>query len=240
MLRVATWNVQLGLRLDLVLAGLASLPHLDLIALQELSSHGGRDDAEAIARRLGPGYRCAQFTAQHLRGVPQANGLVWDSQRLQVADARVLDLPTPAGRLLRRLPDSRRNTVLAEARVGRLQLRVYVVHLDVLGVAHKRAQLSRVLADAAARPAADLVLIVGDLNTYGLAGRPRWHRLRRLAREAGFEELTTGIGWTHRALGVRQKLDAIFASPPGLPHRAWRELRPGSDHLPVLAELGVE
>jgi endonuclease/exonuclease/phosphatase (EEP) superfamily protein YafD len=77
------------------------------------------------------------------------------------------------------------------------------------------------------------------MNTYGIAGRPRWTELRRLAEAANFEELTTGVGWTHRALGVRQKLDAVFASPRGLPHRAWRLPLPGSDHIPVLVEMAL-
>ena len=239
MLRVATWNVELGRRLDLVLEGLARLPHLDLLALQELSVHDGRPDAEAIAERLGPGYRSAQFTAQRVKGAEQANGLVWDGGRLSLESLHSLGLPTPAGRVMRRLPETRRSALVAEGCAGALRLRLHVVHLDVLGVAHKQAQLERVLADAAARPAPDLALVLGDLNTYGLAGRPSWQRLRRLAAEAGFEELTAGVGWTHRALGVRQKLDAIFASPPGWRHRAWREPLPGSDHLPVLAELAA-
>jgi len=239
MLRVATWNIELGMDLGRVIAGVGSLPHLDLAAFQELSIHQGIPDARAIAERLGPDYRCAQFTAQLLAGSPQANGLVWDARVIGVDDVQAIPLPAPAGRLMR-LQGSHRNALMAEARLGDLALRVYAIHLDVLGVAHKHAQLRHVLADAASRPVVDLVLIAGDLNTYGVAGRPRWFKLRRLARDAGFEELTTGIGWTHRALGVRQKLDAIFAAPTGIRHRAWRELLPGSDHLPVLAELEVE
>ncbi len=238
MLRIATWNIELGMDLERVIAGVGSLPHLDLLALQELSIHEGVPDAQRISKKLGPKYRCVQFTAQDVGGLPQANGMVWDSSRLDVAGAEVIPLPTPTGRLMR-LRDSRRNAIVAEACLGALSLRVYVVHLDVLGVTHKHAQLTHVLEDAGARPAVDLVLIAGDLNTYGVAGRPRWFKLRRLAREAGFEELTTGIGWTQRRLGVRQKLDAVFASPPGTVHRAWREVLPGSDHLPVLAELDV-
>jgi endonuclease/exonuclease/phosphatase (EEP) superfamily protein YafD len=75
------------------------------------------------------------------------------------------------------------------------------------------------------------------MNTYGIAGRPRWAELRRLAAAARFEDVTTGIGWTHRTLGVRQKLDAVFATPQGLAHRAWRVPLPGSDHVPVLVDL---
>src|SRR4029077_17392842 len=103
-------------------------------------------------------------------------------------------------------PPQRRNAVGANLRMGALRLRLYSVHLDVFGIAHKHAQLARVLDDASTRATADLILLAGDMNTYGIGGRPRWAELRRLAAAARFEEMTTGIGWTHRALGVRQKL----------------------------------
>lgn len=209
---------------------------LDVIAIQELSEHGGELDAVRIAGALGPEYHAAQATAQFLRGQHQANGFIWNSTRLNVHHVTTIALPTPSGRALRNLP-SRRNAAVMEARLGSKRLRLYSVHLDVLGIAHKHAQLARVLGDAAERPLVDLTVIAGDMNTFGVAGRPRWAELRRLAHVAGFDELTVNVGWTHRGLGVRQKLDAIFASPPGLPHRTRHIVLPGSDHIPIAAEL---
>ncbi len=237
MLRLATWNVQFGKRLALVLAGLDALPRLDLVALQELSAHGGQDDAEVMARRMGPAWRWAQVTAQVVSGRPQANGFVWDAHTVAALQVEAVPLPTPSGRVMRALPQTRRNAVVMEARIRHHRIRVYAVHLDVFGITHKHAQLAHILADASSREPVDLILIAGDMNTYGIAGRPRWSELRRLAQTAGFEELTVRIGWTHRGLGVRQKLDAIFAAPPGIPYRSWRVALPGSDHIPVLLEL---
>lgn len=239
MLRIATWNVAFGRRLPVVLESVRALPARDLISLQELSIHHGQSDAEAIVWRLGPSWRFEQVTAQVVAGRPQANGILWDSRRIELADVDTIELPTPSGRFMRRLPRQRRNAVVANLRLGALRLRLYAVHLDVFGVTHKHAQLSRVLDHASAPVTADLTLIAGDMNTYGIAGRPRWTELRGLAASADFEEVTTGIGWTHRALGVRQKLDAVFAAPRGLPHRAWRMPLPGSDHVPVLVDLEV-
>jgi endonuclease/exonuclease/phosphatase family metal-dependent hydrolase len=141
---------------------------------------------------------------------------------------------------MRTLPQTRRNAVVMEARIQHQRIRLYAVHLDVFGISHKHAQLAHILADASAQEPVDLVLIAGDMNTYGIAGRPRWSELRRLAQAAGFEELTVRVGWTHRGLGVRQKLDAIFAAPRGIPHRTWRLSLPGSDHIPVLLELALD
>ena len=237
MLRIATWNVALGRRLPVVLESVRALPSLDLITMQELSIHHGRDDAEVIASRLGASWRSAQITAQMVSGRAQGNGILWNSGRVELRGVDSIELPTPSGRVMRTLPRQRRLAVVAEMRLGELRLRLYAVHLDVFGITHRHAQLARVLDDASERAAADISLIAGDMNTYGIAGRPRWTELRHLAEAANFEEVTTGIGWTHRAMGVRQKLDAVFVSPRGLSHRAWRLPLPGSDHLPVLVEL---
>jgi len=213
------------------------LPARDLISLQELSIHHGRTDAQSIASQLGESWRFEQVTAQVVAGRAQANGILWDSRRIELEDLETIELPTPAGRVMRAMPRQRRNALVANLRLGALLVRLYAVHLDVFGIAHKHAQLARVLDHASGPASADLMLIAGDMNTYGVAGRPRWAELRRLAAAARFEEVTTGIGWTHRALGVRQKLDAVFAAPQGLPHRAWRLPLPGSDHVPVLVDL---
>lgn len=219
MIRMVTWNIQLGWRLPLILDEIRKLPPFDVLALQELSGHGAESNARTIARHLGQHWQGAQVTAQLFRGQHQANGFVWNQQRLDVMDVSSIPLPTPSGRAMQRLPPSRRNAAVMEAQMDDHRLRLYSVHLDVFGIAHKHAQFARVVADAMERAAVDLTVISGDMNTYGVAGRPRWSELRRLASSAGFEELTMGIGWTQRRLGVRQKLDAIFASPAGLPHR---------------------
>jgi endonuclease/exonuclease/phosphatase family metal-dependent hydrolase len=237
MIRLATWNVEFGHRLARVLESLSALPPLDLVALQELSVHHERHDAEVMAQRLGPDWRWAQVTAQVVAGRPQANGFLWDLRTVDVLDVQAVNLPTPSGRVMRALPRTRRNAVVMEARVADRRIRVYAVHLDVFGITHKHAQLAHILADASTRGPVDLMLIAGDMNTYGVAGRPRWSELRGLAHTAGFEELTVRVGWTHRRLGVRQKLDAVFAAPAGIPHRTWRLALPGSDHVPVLLEL---
>ena len=66
---------------------------------------------------------------------------------------------------------------------------------------------------------------------------PAWAALHALARERGFEDLTAGVGWTQARYGVRQKLDAVLARPPELVSRSWALDLPGSDHIPVLAEI---
>lgn len=228
-----------------MIRGLRSLRPLDLLVLQELS---GVDDAERrlvpdideIAGAMGRAWSGCQFTAQMLRGRPQANGLAWNTRRLELVGTEVLNLPEPPP-MLSRIRASKRNAVVAEfvtANSSRHSVRVHVVHLDVLGIKHKHAQLTAVLEDAAGRAPADLELIAGDLNTYGMPRAVPWPKLRSLAHRMGFEELSRSVRYTHRAPGVRQKLDAILASPEGR-GRAWVEDLDGSDHLPLMAEVLV-
>ena len=235
-LRVCSWNLQLGLRLDLILEGLELLGGPDLVALQESSVSDGVEDAARVASCLGPDYEWWQVTAQRLRGREQANAVVWNRRRVAITGREALALPAPAGRMLRRI-GSRRNALMLEGRARRRRLRFYCVHLDVLGVAHRRAQLRAVLEHAAARPPVEVAVIAGDLNTFGLAGRPAWAAFHAEARAHGFRDLTAGIGWTQARLRVRQKLDAVLARPADLATRSWALRLAGSDHIPVLAEI---
>src|SRR5437867_849496 len=86
-LRVCTWNIQLGARLDTIVAALKREPdfaRLDLLALQEASIHQQREDAQVIAAALGDTYACSQVTAHHLGKWAQANALVWNTQRVHL------------------------------------------------------------------------------------------------------------------------------------------------------------
>src|SRR3989442_15966704 len=100
MLRLATWNVEFGHRLARVLKSLDALPPLDLVALQELSVHDGRPDAEVMARRLGPDWKWAQVTAQVVSGRPQANGFLWNPPPRAAFGVPAVNLPTPSGPVL--------------------------------------------------------------------------------------------------------------------------------------------
>src|SRR5438094_1376681 len=101
-LRLCTWNVNWGERLDLLLKEISGTPDfrgLDVLALQEASEHGGRPDADTIAACLGPEFVHYQVTAQVLGGRVQANALVWDGRSLTEARGDILTLPgmTQAG-----------------------------------------------------------------------------------------------------------------------------------------------
>lgn len=251
-LRLCTWNLHLGLDLAGILDAVASegdFDGIDLLALQEASVHDARDDSAVIAERLGPSYRHLQVTAHTLQGHVQANALVWDSRRVEIAGHAALLLPMRADNRLSRterallsvLPVQQRMSLVFDCHVDGLRWLVYVAHLDVFGYRHKLEQFGSILADLETRDVADITVIAGDLNTFRLARRPRWTRLTDAADAAGFEDLTGEIRWTHsfgRRVSVRQKLDAIFIrSDRPLLYESWSLDLAGSDHIPVFAEI---
>jgi len=239
--RICTWNILLGLRLVAVLAAVRSLPdfaRLDLLALQEASVHDGVPDAQVIAEAMGPEYRWFQANAQSFRNREQGNALIWRKEIFESAahgTVSLSDIPPerygPAERaLLRVIPTQRRIAVRAESR----DLRVYVMHLDVLGFTHKLEQFRAILTDLAARPPVRQTIIAGDLNTFGPPQLRPWRRLRVEAQNAGLVELTRNLRRTH---WTRQKLDAIYLRTKQTPpHRSWTLGVRASDHLPVFAE----
>ena len=241
-MRICTWNILLGLRLNAVLAAVRTLPdfrNLDLFALQEASAHGGRPDAAAIAEAMGPGYSYFQATAQLFRGREQGNALIWRQGLFAEGATEVVSLsdfaPPPMSRteraLLRAIPPQKRIAIRAESDA----LRVYVMHLDVVGFAHKLEQFKAILGDMAGRAHAPLTVIAGDLNTFGPPRLQLWRRIRGAAHEAGLVELTRGLRRTH---WTAQKLDAIYVQGRiGERHRAWTHNVRASDHLPVFAEF---
>lgn len=242
----------MGFQLEAILDAIktqADFAGIDLLALQEASTHSHRPDAEAIAQALGTSYQSYQVTAHLWDHHVQANALVWNSARFNVAHRDCVKLPRAHDvklsrlerALLNALPKQQRISSVIDATMGDKSLRLYTAHLDVLGVAHKREQFLCILSDARVRqPVTDLTIIAGDLNTFRIRSRPSWSRLAAVATQEGFDDLTTEIRWTHQVKRVRfrQKLDAIFLRhTQPIEYRSWSLDIPGSDHIPVFAEI---
>lgn len=216
----------------------ADFMHLDLLCLQEASVHSGVQDAAIIAEAMGGGYDHFQATAQHRNGFEQGNALVWRRRTFEPAAPQVMSLDTLVANmtraertLLRAVPPQRRIAIRAES----ADVRVYVVHLDVIGFTHKLEQLKAVITDMNARQHAPLTIVAGDLNTFGPPRLQLWRRLAASAGEAGLVDVTRQIRRTH---WTSQKLDAIFVRSDGqLRHRAWTLHLRASDHQPVFADI---
>jgi endonuclease/exonuclease/phosphatase family metal-dependent hydrolase len=135
-------------------------------------------------------------------------------------------------RALLRLSPPQKQTALCAQGDG---LRVYVVHLDVVGFKHRLEQWRAILEDMRGRPEVALSLVAGDLNTFGARKMARWPELDALAAEAGLAEVTRRIRRTH---WTGQKLDAIFAKASALRRaKSWTLVTKASDHRAVFADL---
>lgn len=238
MLRVCTWNINLGVRLDEVLDVVSAhrdFAGLDLFALQEASVHHGQPDSQAIAALLGHDYECHQVTAQTIRGHIQANAMIWNRRRVKVERFDHLRLAGGRG-----LYKQQRNSVVVESTFDGLSVLAYSVHLDIFGATHKREQLLDVMADRLARRPADLTIVAGDLNLFHLSRWPSWSKLIEAYEAEGFTDAGRRIRWTHshRALPIKQKLDSILVrAPANVKLRSWTVEVRGSDHIPLFADL---
>lgn len=242
---MCTWNIQLGLRIQAVLDAVgkhSDFRDLDLLCLQEASVHDGKPDAARVAEAMGAGYDHVQATAQVRRGLPQANALIWRRELFQPREPQIVSLSNLAAAkmtlvertLLRAIAPQERIALRAESSA----LRVYVVHLDVIGFIHKLEQLRAVIADMAARPAVPLTVVAGDLNTFGPPAWQLWRRLDTIASEAGLVDVTRELTHTH---WTAQKLDAIFLrSELPFTSRTWAADVRASDHHPVFVEVEFE
>jgi endonuclease/exonuclease/phosphatase family metal-dependent hydrolase len=250
LLRLCTWNINLGRRLDEILDAIGRHPDftgLDLFALQEASEHDGSRDAEAIAAAMGAEYGFHQVAAQTVRGRVQANAMIWHRQRVHVQRSDHLRLQTAGARSDRRprvlprgLTRQERNSVVIEAIFERLSVLAYSVHLDILGFQHKVEQASLLFADRRTRPAADVTIVAGDLNTFHLSRWPSWAKLAEAFRGEGFEDTGSDVRWTHSVPGLhlRQKLDSILVhSNVRCEHRSWTLPISASDHLPLFTDI---
>ena len=242
-MRICSWNIQLGARLGAVLDAVERNPSfdsVDVVALQEASVHDGVTDAAAVAARLGPDYEHFQATAQRRRGLEQANAVIWRRGCLapdgppalvRLPESPTIEVGHPERMLLRVVPPQTRIAV----RVETPDVRIYVVHLDVVGFSHKLEQFKAVLADMEVRDPVPMTVIAGDLNTFGPVRPHVWRRLASAAEKAGLVNLTADVNRTH---WTGQKLDAIYASSRvPITHRAWTVGVRASDHLPVFADI---
>lgn len=235
-----------------VIASHSDFRNVDVLALQESSTHPQGDDASSIAHVLGEKYASYQYVYSQVRKRPQANALVWNSARVQFGAIEhhilptylQIEVPRAERAVLNRLKRQARVNLVGEgAFADQFSLRVCTAHLDVLGYRFKRAQFRSILDNLQARARADLVILAGDFNTFRIGGKPTWAQLERDAAELGLHAISNEIPWTQavRALRFKQKLDEIFLGSSHKVHsRVWTLDVKSSDHLPLFAEITVE
>jgi endonuclease/exonuclease/phosphatase family metal-dependent hydrolase len=242
-----------------------SFSKIDFLMLQEASIHNGREDASVITDLLGENYTYFQATAQKLKDTPQANALIWNKKRIEIDKFDILELPPlHVGSQLqihyKKIYDKehklaiflknvlqKRISLLLEGKIYNRTFRIYVVHFDIVGFASKKRQLSFILNDANYRKAVDIEIIAGDINTFKYFKFPKWKSIKVLTEKEGFTDLTSEIKWTFsdyrftQNYFARHKLDAIFIRSKSrnseFIYKSWSLDIPGSDHIPVFANI---
>ncbi|HEY9014474.1 MAG TPA: endonuclease/exonuclease/phosphatase family protein [Gemmatimonadales bacterium] len=216
-LRVVSFNIEYGIRMDsaiVVLAGDPALRVADVILLQEVDDKGTR----RVADTLGMWYVYYPSVFRFNTHRDLGNAIL---SRWPIVEDRKIILPH-----LSRFVRSQRAATAATIRIGDSLVRVYSLHLGTmagLSPAARRDQLKAVLADAGRYPR---VVLGGDLNDPGIA---------RIALDRGYTwptqrgPATTDIG----------RLDHILlkglSSPDSAAAGTVLDVHGASDHLPVWA-----
>jgi endonuclease/exonuclease/phosphatase family metal-dependent hydrolase len=216
-LRIVTFNVKLGRRIDRAIDVLRSdsLRGADIIALEEMDDKG--TDSVARALHLDYVYYPGSIHPTEHKYFGPAVLSPWPITR-----SRKILLPHES-----RTRHQRRTATAAEVVVRGLPIRVYGVHLETPAGGSDRAredQMRTILADAA--DFRGPVVIAGDFNSYGIGVFLEHHGYRWLTRH--LDPTISIFTWDH--IFVRGLM-------PAGPDWAGvlRETNGASDHRPVWA-----
>lgn len=264
-IHIATWNLHFGIDLPDILSAVKEntvFSDLDFLMLQEASMHFGKEDAHIIAGVLGKHYTYYQVTAQTQKGIPQANAIIWNTERVSADSFEALEMPPfhPGAILhkpykkifakehrlavLFKTVFQKRISLVIETNLFGYTARIYVVHFDVLGLASKKTQMAFLFEDSKKRKNVDIEIIAGDINTFKYFKLPYWYGIKKIITNAGFQDITTDIPWTYldkrfpKRFPSKHKVDAIFIrSQNAFTHSSWTLNVTASDHLPVFTDI---
>lgn len=217
--RVVTFNIERGKRIDQAIAALTTHPDLrdaDVVLLQEMTGQG----VEAIAQRLG--MAAAYYPASNRGGRDSGNAVL---SRWPMESSWKVPLPHVS-----RTWGEARAAVGTRLLVGGQRWRVYSAHISSpfgLGPGQRRDQVETLLADA--EDSQEPVLIGGDFNSYGIG---------KLLEDRGYVRLTREVGPSLLSFAI----DHVFLRGlPGAVTRSGvaRDVTDASDHRPVWAVIDL-
>ena len=254
-LRILTWNVERGKRIQAVSRFAAALQP-DICLFQEVDFNARRTGnshvAEVFAKERKFNYAFAPAFRELGQGDDAHHGQATFS-RLELARPRVIpfryqsDFWKPRWWIPDKPPFQQREggrvALVAEVPFGNRHLVLYNLHLESRGPERLRAlQLEEVVRDADRYPPSTPVVVAGDLNT-----KRRWSPCIELMRKAGFEDavgdperFTTSRGGALARLFIGGALDWIWVRGD-VRHSGGRmhgEVE-ASDHYPLSARLEV-
>lgn len=219
-LRVATWNLHFGEKMDEIITTLEKTKELnnaDLLLLQEIDEDG----VENIARSLHYNYIYYPTVFSNQRGKEYGLAIL---SKWPLKDSEKILLPNW-------LPGwvENRYAIKAVASVHSKNITVFNTHLDVSWMQHQGKFLGIELAQPV-KP----TLLGGDFNTWQPSSIAA---LESYMQNIGMERLTRGTGYTFETNILQFTLDHIFSNI-GLDYTAGvYRLTDASDHFPVWVEM---
>lgn len=225
-LRVVTWNIELGERIDHAIEALTNTPGLvdaDVLLLQEMSSDG----TARIAEALGFNWVYASGGPHSKTGREFGNAVL---SRWKIDRAAIVPLPHKAMIL-----GEFRFGIRASIDLAGATLDAWSVHAEVSTLPFRRQIVQyETIASATGDSAAEMQVIGGDFNTASLRNvRMLMHRMSA----AGATFSSVEVGNTFERFGREFKLDHIFnigmqTESVGTPGKLV-----ASDHAPVWARF---
>lgn len=227
-LRVVTWNLFYGDRLEAAIQTLVETPELqnaDVLLFQEIDAAG----VEEIARRLNYNYIFYPTILDHQRRIEYGDAIL---SKWPLSNPSKLVLPVFFPGWL----ESRSSTGAIMTVAGR-EIIVHSTHLDITWMIFRRGESQ---ADSLSKGIGLLdqpVILGGDFNTWipiSIA------LLEKVLGKIGLQRLSKGTGYTFEWSRLQLTLDHLFSNT-ALDHRSgvYRQTN-ASDHFPVWAEMTID
>lgn len=227
-LRVVTWNMFYGDKLEQVIQTLEEVPELqdaDILLLQEIDAVG----VDTMAKRLHYNYVFYPAILDHHRRIEYGDAIL---SKWPLKNPAKLILPIFIPNWL----ESRISTS-ATVVVDGTEIAVYSTHLDITWMIFKQGESQAEYLSRAAEERDEPIILGGDFNTWNPVSIAN---LDKQMEKIGLERLSKGAGYTFEWAGLKFILDHIYSNA-ALDYQAgvYRQTN-ANDHYPVWAEMTID
>jgi endonuclease/exonuclease/phosphatase family metal-dependent hydrolase len=229
MIKVVSWNIELGLGIDTAIEDLTTIPELqdpDILLLQEMSP----DSTRRVADELGMTFRYSAPAHHPKTSQPFGNAVLspWPL-------TETTEVPLPHTAVVQ---GQSRAATSATVTVDGVVVVAYSIHIEtvLLELRRRRRQVRTVGEHASASPSAGPVVIGGDFNS---ASKRSLAAFDQTLEGYGFDRLTAGDA-TFGRFGRPFALDHIYGRHLDLVEAGVARAAVASDHQPVWASVRPE
>jgi len=226
-LRVVTWNMFYGNKLEQAIETLAEAPELrdaDILLFQEIDAAG----VETIAQRLHYNYVFYPTILDHHRRIEYGDAVL---AKWPLSNPTKIVLPVFIPGWL-----ESRSSTSATITIGGKEILAYSTHLDITWMIFMRGESQAEFLSRSAGKNDNFMILGGDFNTWipiSIA------ILDKEMGKIGLERLSRGAGYTFEWAGLKFILDHIYSKPvPENRSGVYRQTN-ASDHYPVWAEISI-